>query len=64
MLSRFGLWVDWRKNKELNQKTEEIMFMLEGDMSIIDIAFELDLNYEEVKSYVDKILEKNLIEIV
>lgn len=64
MLSRFGLWVDWRENKELNQKTEEIMFMLEGDKSIIDIAFELDLNYEEVKSYVDKILEKNLVEIV
>ena len=50
MLSRFGLWVDWRENKELNLKTEKIMFMLEGDKSIIDIAFELDLNYEEVKS--------------
>ena len=64
MLSRFGLWVDWRENKELNLKTEEIMFMLEGDKSIVDIAFELDLNYEEVKLYVDKILDKNLVEIV
>lgn len=64
MLSRYGLWVDWRKNKELNLKTEEIMFMLEGNKSLIDIALELALNYNDVKEYVDKLLDQDLIEKV
>ena len=64
MQSRYGLWVDWRENRALNLKTEEIMFMFEGNKSLIDIAYELELNYKDVKKYVDKILEKGLIEIV
>jgi len=64
MLSRYGLWVDWRENKELNLKTEEIMFMLEGDKSLIDIAYELDLSFIDVKNYVNKMLDKQLVEIV
>lgn len=64
MLSRYGLWVDWRENKELNLKTEEIMFLLEGNKSIIDIAYELNLSFIDVKTYVDKMLEKNLIKVL
>ncbi len=47
--------------KLLNLKTEAIMLMLEGDKSIIDIAYELDLPYEIVLDYINKIYEAGLI---
>lgn len=62
MLSRYGLWVDWREDMELNLKTEAIMLMLEGDRSIIDIAYELGLPWETVLGYIDRFREADLIE--
>jgi len=62
MLSRHGLWVDWRKDRELNLKTERIMMMLEGDRSLIDIAYELELPLATVRRYIDRFAEAGLIE--
>ena len=62
MLSRYGLWIDWRKNMALNLATEKIMMMLEGDKSVIDIAFELRLPHEMISRYLDRFLEAGLIE--
>lgn len=61
-LSGYGLWVDWRVNKELNRNVEQIMLRLEGDMSIFDIAEELDMKFKDVLDYVNKFYEKDLIE--
>ena len=60
MLSRYGLWVDWREDWDLNLKTEAIMLNLEGDKSIIDIADELELPVQTVQKYVDKFVENGL----
>ncbi len=60
-LSGYGLWVDWRTNKKLNENIEEIMLRLEGDKSVFDIAKELDMEFSDVLSYVDKFLEKGLV---
>jgi aminopeptidase-like protein len=60
-LSGYGLWVDWRINKKLNENIEQIMLNLEGDKSIFDIAEELDMDFNEVLNYVNKFLEKGLI---
>ena len=62
MLSRYGLWVDWRVNKELNLATEKLMLLLEGDKSLIDIAYELDLPFSDVYHYLEKFREAGLIE--
>jgi aminopeptidase-like protein len=61
MLSRHGLWVDWREDWDLNLKIEEIMLALEGDKSVVDIAFELGLPYETVARYLDKFHDVGLI---
>jgi aminopeptidase-like protein len=61
MLSRYGLWIDWRDDWALNLATESIMGMLEGDKSIIDIAYELQLPFHEIKKYVDKMYKHKLI---
>ena len=61
-LSGYGLWVDYRINKKLNENIDQIMLRLEGDKSIFDIAEELDMDYYEVLNYIDKFYEKGLIE--
>jgi len=60
-LSGYGLWVDWRVNRELNRNVEQIMLKLEGDMSIFDIAEELDMEFKDVLDYVNKFHDKGLI---
>ncbi|VFQ47452.1 domain of unknown function duf4910 [Desulfoluna butyratoxydans] len=61
MLSRYGLWVDWRVDFELNLKAEKMMTMLEGDKSVIDIAYELELTAETVRIYLDRFYDAGLI---
>lgn len=61
-LSGYGLWVDWRINKKLNQNLDEIMLKLEGDKSIFDIAEDLDMEFRDVLNYANKFYEKGLIE--
>ncbi|MBF0456641.1 MAG: DUF4910 domain-containing protein [Nitrospirae bacterium] len=62
-LTRYGLWVDWRIDASLNAKQEMIFNYLHyGKKSIIDIAYELDLSFDQVKNWLDKFYENNLIE--
>ena len=56
------LWVDWRENKALNLKTEELMMMLEGDASVIDIAWSLELPLKVVEEYLERFFDAGLIE--
>lgn len=60
-LSGYGLWVDYRTNKKLNENIEQIMLSLEGDKSVSDIAEELDMEFMDVLNYVNKFLEKGLV---
>ena len=62
MLSRYGLWVDWRVDRDLNLQTERIMFMLEGDLSIAEIAHRLSLPMNTVRAYVDRFHDAGLVE--
>ena len=63
MLSRFGLWVDWREDRALNLATEKIMLMLEGQHTHIDIAYELNLPFATVQQYIDRLLKAELVEL-
>lgn len=59
-LSGYGLWVDWRVNKALNENIEDIMLRMEGDKTLFDIAEELDMEYNDVLGYVNRFLENGL----
>lgn len=61
-LSRYGLWVDWRKNRKLNSALEDLMFCLEGDKSVLEIARELEIPYNELYIWLDRLKKSNLIE--
>jgi len=60
-LSRYGLWVDWRENRKLNSTLDNLMFYLEGDKSILEIAKELEIPYNELYILFDRLEKSNLI---
>lgn len=61
-LSGYGLWVDWRVNKALNRALEKIMLRLEGELSVFDIAEDVQLGYWEVREYIEKFRTQGLVE--
>jgi aminopeptidase-like protein len=63
-LSRYELWVDWRENRELNDKCEQIMHLLDGDLDLIDIAYKLELDFNVLKDWLDRFLQHGLIEVL
>jgi len=60
-LSRYGLWVDWRVNPDLNANLEFIMLSLEGDEGIFDITEKLDMDFDVVYDYINKFLAEGLV---
>ncbi len=61
-LSRYNLWVDWRKNRKLNMAFDDIVFNLEGNKSVLEIANELDIPYAELHAWLNKLHKIGLIE--
>lgn len=62
MLSRYGLWVEPNEDRELYNKIEKLMWLLEGDKSVIEIALELDLDYKWLIGYLDRYAKSGLVE--
>lgn len=63
-LSGNGLWVDWRKDWNLNRAIEKITFLLEGNLSIFDIAQQVDLDYWVTREFIEKMRKKGLVDLV
>lgn len=61
-LSGNGLWGIWGDLPEGKEQTDRIMYLLEGDQSVFDIAYTLGLRFEDVKRIVDAFAAKGLIE--
>ncbi|MFA6427531.1 MAG: DUF4910 domain-containing protein [Candidatus Magasanikbacteria bacterium] len=60
-LSGHGLWVPKEVNRPLNHNISKIMYRLEGEMSVFDIADELHMDFGVVLEYVNKFFEKGFI---
>lgn len=60
-LSRYGLWVDWRKDRKLNRILDDVVFSLEGNKSVLEIAKELGLSYTDLYAWLSKLNKLNLI---
>ena len=63
-LSGFGLWTEWKINKERKEIVDQIMLNLEGDKSIFEISEELKIDFDEAYKYVNGLYEKGLVKIV
>jgi aminopeptidase-like protein len=60
-LTKYGLWVDWRKDLKMNEQMMWLMYHLEGKKTAFQIAEELGLDFESVVELLDKFYDKKLI---
>jgi len=60
-LTKYGLWMDWRKDIKMNEQVTWLMYRLEGKKTAFQIADELGLDFESVVELLDKFYEKKLI---
>ncbi len=63
-LSGFGLWGVWEDLEFGKEYTDKIMYRLDGDKSVFEIALEIGLDFESTKKIIDKFLDKALVEVV
>ena len=61
-LSKYDLWVDWRKDQGMNESVMWLMYLLEGDMTAFQIAEKLKLDFKDVGGFLYKLHDSGLIE--
>lgn len=61
MLSKFNLWVEPSENRDLYNKLEMLMWNLEGDKSVLEIALELDIEFYWLNNYLNQYFKNKLI---
>lgn len=61
-MSGYGLWVDWRVNRKLNRALEWVMNHMEGELCIAEMARTVDVDFWELKAWLDQALAQGLIE--
>jgi hypothetical protein len=62
-LSRFELYIDPQKDLKGCLSLQEIAILVDGKHSCLGIADTLDIDYTFVRSFVDKLCQKNLASI-
>jgi aminopeptidase-like protein len=60
-LSGYGLWVDWRVNQKLNTALEWVINNIEGEYSISELAAKVDVDFWELKDWLDKAVGHGVI---
>jgi len=63
-LSGHGLWVDYHENYALNRAIEQVMLSLEGDQSLLDIARNTSVTYDDIYDFVERVVALDLAEKV
>ncbi|MFC1631080.1 DUF4910 domain-containing protein [Candidatus Omnitrophota bacterium] len=61
-LSGYGLWVDRKKDLQLNKSLRKIMLHLDQGASAFEIANNLNIDFETVINFLEKLYQKELIE--
>lgn len=61
-LSRFDLYADWTHQREVYDNNIRLLDQMNGELSVIDLAMQMDMDFGVVKSYIDKFGELGLID--
>jgi aminopeptidase-like protein len=61
-LSRFDLYADWTHQREDYDNNIRLLDRMNGEMSVVDLALQLDIEFDKAKSYIDKFVELDLVE--
>ncbi len=59
--SGYGIWIDYRENPQGHRLLFEIMERCDGERTVADIAWELNISFQSVWEVVNKFHEKGLI---
>jgi len=60
---KYGVWVDWTKDWDLNVATQNILHLLEGDLTVFEISERVGLDYDETRAYIERLREKGLVTV-
>ena len=60
-LTKYGLWTDWRKDAKASGDVTALMYALEGDKTVFQIAEELGMDFESLIGLLDRFYRKGLI---
>jgi len=60
-MSGYGSWVDWRVDLKLNRALEWVMNHLEGEMSISELTRAADVDFWQLRDWLDRALSFDLI---
>jgi len=61
-LSRYGLWMDGQKNRRLSDAVDQILVRFNGQYTVFDIAEHVNVDYWEVRSYIEQFIALDLVE--
>jgi aminopeptidase-like protein len=59
--SGYGIWIDYRLNPEGHRRLFDIMERCDGERTVADIAYELNISFQAVWEVVDLLQEKGLV---
>jgi aminopeptidase-like protein len=59
-LSKYDLWVDWRTDWDLNRAIDKMTHLLEGDLTVFEIAEQVGLDYWVARDWIDKLVAHEL----
>jgi len=60
-LTKYGLWKDWRKDLKASGDITELMYALEGDKTVFQIAEQIGMDFEALLGLLDKFHQNGLI---
>lgn len=60
-LSKYGIWPDWRTDLKMSQNMISLMYALEGDQTVFEIAQQLNLEFDRLVELLNKFHENKLI---
>jgi len=60
---KYGVWVDWTKDWDLNVATQKIIHLLDGELSVFEISEAVGLDYWTTRAYVEQLREKGLVTV-
>jgi len=60
-LSKHGLWVDWRQDRQLNLKYADVLDLLDGRLSVLDIAHGLELDYWQLLTWINRMRDECVV---
>jgi len=60
--SGIGMHTAIEENRKVSLNLEKLSYMLNGEYSVFDIALKLDIDYWEIKEFIDELLVKGVID--